>query len=436
MRVLSLFLGIAMVANGMGLRAEDRKFPYEAVVDAEQGEFVLSGPGTKYYPTHKLKNGERVMVHRHDPGGWCMIAPPRGSFSWVRASNVDRDANGGGFIKSNRVVVHTGSVSNPDEYTTIQADLSKGDAVEILGEKEFTTEDGPRLMLKISPVKGEWRWISRKSIVPADAYRSSPYPDGQQSPKKRSGPIADGDAFAQPISTGSLNSDDRADAPANDAVNARSESDPSPGRDRLSTIDQQFRDMIKQDPPTWNLDLLETQYRQLDEEAGQKAISSMINLRLDAVKRYRKIYRDYLDFYKLTSATRQRDAELQVQQTQFQSQLDGSAVAMAPTAEMQPVPQAISPQPVVAAQTAAAPQFDGAGIVQRMAKTFPGGPQYVLISPEGKMLSFLQTTPGVDLNRYNGRPVGVMGQRVHRNDWNADVIAVRSLQPVQLRATR
>ena len=71
-----------------------------------------------------------------------------------------------------------------------------------------------------------------------------------------------------------------------------------------------------------------------------------------------------------------------------------------------------------------------------MAQTFPGGPQFVLITPDGRMLSFLQPGPGVDLNRHVGRAMGIMGQRVHRDDWNADMITVRSLQPVQLRGSR
>jgi hypothetical protein len=449
MRILCLFLSLAVAANGMSVRAEDRKFPYEAVVDAEQGEYVLSGPGAKYYPTQKLKNGERVMIHRHDPGGWCMIAPPRGSFSWVRASHVEREGDGG-WIKTNRVVVHSGSTTNPEEYTTIQADLSKGDAVQILGEKEFRFDDGPRLMLKISPVKGEWRWIARKSIVASDAYRSSPFQEEQAAPKKRGGPIADGDAFAQPVSTGSLMPDGPADLGSDDNAGLRADQEQPSGKERLNVIDQQFREMIKQDPPTWDLEALETQYRQLDEELGQKAISTAIGLRLDAVKRYRKIHRDYVDFYKITSETRQRDAELMLQQTQFQSQLDNPNQVPGPSpagADPQLMAQSITPQPVIPATQASSAQqmnaqqvnqqqFDGAGIVQRMAKTFPGGPEFVLISPEGRMLSFLQPAPGIDLNRFNGRSVGVVGQRVHRNDWNADVIAVRSLQPVQLRAAR
>ena len=92
------------------------------MVDAEDGENVWSGPNPKkHYATSRLDKGQRVKVIRHDPGGWCMIAPPEGSFSWVRASYVDRET---GALKENRIFVHVGSELNPDEFMTIQRELS------------------------------------------------------------------------------------------------------------------------------------------------------------------------------------------------------------------------------------------------------------------------------------------------------------------------
>ena len=83
-------LCLVLVGNFVApVQAQDRKFPYEAVVDLDS-EYVRSGPGPNFYPTDKLPRGAKVMVHRHDPGGWCMIAPPVGSFSWILAKNVKK----------------------------------------------------------------------------------------------------------------------------------------------------------------------------------------------------------------------------------------------------------------------------------------------------------------------------------------------------------
>ena len=457
MRFLLLIAGAALFANGVVVRAEDRKFPYEAIVETENGENVRSGPGPKYYPTDKLQKGDRVMVHRHDPGGWCMITPPPGSFSWIRAEHVQKSGKDSGVLKANGVVVHIGSTINPDEFTTVQANLSKSDAVEILGEKNFNFEDGPRLMYKISPVKREWRWIPRKSIVAVDALRQDPFPPEQPQRKKRTGPVANAEdeTFAQPISTASTSNETVVES------TARSEKQTSAtagvrrtgpdaelltaGRPRLDEIDNHFREMIRQEPPTWDLDSLETLYKELDEEFEIASITSAIVLRLDAVKRYRGIQKNYLEFSQLSSETKQRDAQLMAVPTQpgaGQHAVTGSnsIASNAPQAAIAPVQPAMQQPPVQrpaqAQPQAQAPAFDGAGIVQKMAKTFPGGPQYVLIAPDGRMLSFLTAEPGVDLNRHVGRAMGIIGQRVHRNDWNADAITVRSLQPVQLKGTR
>ena len=457
MRFLLLIAGAALFANGMVVRAEDRKFPYEAIVETENGENVRSGPGPKYYPTDKLQKGDRVMVHRHDPGGWCMITPPPGSFSWIRAEHVQKSGKGSGVLKANGVVVHIGSTINPDEFTTVQANLSKSDAVEILGERNFNFDDGPRLMYKISPVKREWRWIPRKSIVAVDALRQDPFPPEQPQRKKRTGPVAnaDEDSFAQPISTASTSNETVVES------TARSEKQTSAtagvrrtgpdteqltaARTRLDEIDNHFREMIRQEPPTWDLDSLETLYKELDEDFEIATITSSIVLRLDAVKRYRGIQKNYLEFSQLSSETKQRDAQLMAIQPQpgaGQQSVPGSNPVPynAPLTAMAPVQPAMSQtpaqKPAQAQAQAQTPAFDGAGIVQKMAKTFPGGPQYVLIAPDGRMLSFLTAEPGVDLNRHVGRAMGVVGQRVHRNDWNADTITVRSLQPVQLKGTR
>jgi hypothetical protein len=71
-----------------------------------------------------------------------------------------------------------------------------------------------------------------------------------------------------------------------------------------------------------------------------------------------------------------------------------------------------------------------------MAKSFPGGPQYALVVPGGKLLAYLVPSQGVDLRRAVNQSMGVIGDRSFRQEWGADVIVVRGLQPVQLRASR
>ena len=438
-------------------QAEDRKFPYQAIVEIE-GEYVRSGPGPSFYPTDKLRKGDKVTVHRHDPGGWCMVAPPTGSFSWIKAEHVQRSGDSNGVLKANHVVVHIGSSLNADEFTTIQGNLSKGDAVQILGEKTFPFEDGPKLMFKISPVRREWRWIQRKAIISADAIQSEPFP-GEPAPKRKpSGPVADQneldpDAFAQPISTGDTvtgpgNSSPNAPKPRTTIGPADSSTEVPGFQGRLDDVDEQFREMIKLDPRTWDLDQIKRQYVQLDNEASQPSQSKTIALRLDAVSRYEKTQADYLKFLKISDDAKERDAALAQQQLDAEQRAiaEGGGTPTSPT-PLVPQPQN-TPQPQPAGPPMAstgptpleprpeAPKFAGAGVVVTMAKSFPGGPQYALVAPGGKILAYLVPAAGVDLRRALNQSMGIIGERSFKQDWGADVINVRGVQPVQLRASR
>jgi uncharacterized protein YraI len=439
----SYFVALAIIVCS-SVHAQERKFPYQAIVEVE-GEYVRSGPGPSFYPTDKLHKGDKVTVHRHDPGGWCMISPPPGSFSWIKAEHVQRSGETGGALISNNVVVHVGSALSADEFTTIQGNLSRGEAVQILGERTFPFEDGPKLMYKISPVRREWRWIKGKSVVSADAIQAEPFP-GEAAPRKRpSGPVADQieldpDAFAHPISTGESVTGPGSLSPRGQKPRVsigQPDVESSSFADRLDVIDQQFRDMIKHDPSTWNLKEIEQQYVQLDNDATQPSQSKTIALRLDAVSRYDKTYREYQSFLKTSEEAKQRDAALAQQQREAEQRLQGGNPGGAPPTAVQPRPQP-QPQPanpgvVPPANPAGAPKFSGAGMVVPMTQTFPGGPQYALVAPGGRLLAYLIPAAGVDLKRATNQSMGIVGERNFKQEWGADAIMVRGLQPVQLR---
>jgi hypothetical protein len=341
--------------------------------------------------------------------------------------------------------VHVGSALSLDEFTTIQGNLSKGEAVTILGEKSFPFDDGPKLMYKIKPVRREWRWIQRKAIIPADAIRSEPFPG--ETPAKRTGPVAstpDTDPFAQPISTGDTvtGPGDSKTAKTRPAINP----DASGFQDQLDAIDTQFRDMRTQEPATWDLASIKRQYLELDNDATQPSQSRTVALRLDAVTRYEKMQRDYLTFLKSSDETRQRDAELAQQQREAEQRalglpVDSTGPQPQPRPQPQPMPDPAGAVPGPTTTTPApaapgAPAFAGAGMVVPMSQTFPGGPQYALVAPGGKLLAYLVPGQGVNLKGAVNQSMGIIGERSFRKEWGADVINVRGLQPVQLRAGR
>ncbi len=90
-------LGLLLIAYASETRASAPKFPYDAVVQADDVE-VRSGPGTHYYATGVLKKSDTVTVHRHDPGGWFMVSRPRGA----SATSTPASSSGKGTGASSR----------------------------------------------------------------------------------------------------------------------------------------------------------------------------------------------------------------------------------------------------------------------------------------------------------------------------------------------
>jgi hypothetical protein len=78
------------------------------------------------------------------------------------------------------------------------------------------------------------------------------------------------------------------------------------------------------------------------------------------------------------------------------------------------------------------PPLDGAGIVQRAAATSPNGPRYVLLAPNGRILTYLQPDRGINLDLYVGRQMGIMGVRAYQPELQSDLIIVRGMIPVRL----
>ena len=114
--------------------------------------------------------------------------------------------------------------------------------------------------------------------------------------------------------------------PTGDPAVRRSGPDPNvlaAQHQRLEELDTQFRTMVNGRTEDWQFTPLEQGYRQLQQEAALPALASQIDLRFNAINRYRKIKQEYEALVKLTTETRKRDAQLMsIQQdaTEVQSQ--------------------------------------------------------------------------------------------------------------------
>lgn len=140
-------------------------FPYTATVTS-LNVAARSGPSFGTYPTERLLKHTQVEVQRTEGAGWAAIHPTREAFNWLPASAVklstDRKA---GEIVVDRAPAYIGSnVRKIDEHVS-QSDLKKGDTVRVLAEKSSSRGAGkPELWLKIAPPAGEVRWVQTKHL--------------------------------------------------------------------------------------------------------------------------------------------------------------------------------------------------------------------------------------------------------------------------------
>ncbi len=356
------FLGLSTAASSS--HAADHQFPYTATVATAEAE-VRCGPGQQFYVTGIAKQNDVLTVHRHDRGGWYMIAPPSGSFSWIEASFVERKGGNRGVVTvdpdagpSARAVVRIGSQVS-DDHGFFGRQLSNGDEVTILGEKKLHTPQGTVAMLKIAPPPQEFRWVKGESLVPqsqqvqltmtADPYQIPPQQkkrlaqEGKapvvaavtEPPREQlqfAGPIAAPLAgpvlkAPRPQQIASANPDavilERAEpahaptpmpgAPAGPVAGSVAQLTPRFDFSRLDAVDQEYKNIVQRDPREWKLDDVVQRYRELAEDAPE-SFRPLIQSRIEVAQQRQIIGNRYQSFVRVSAETAERDAALLAQQ--------------------------------------------------------------------------------------------------------------------------
>lgn len=412
---------LILVVFSSVLKAE-QKFPYRATVVTDDVE-VRCGPGTQFYVTSKLKKSEVVTVHRHDHGGWYMVAPPKGSISWVDASLVRKLNNNRGVIevapqegRPAKAIVRIGSTVS-DDHSYYGRELSNGDEITIVGEKTLQTARGPVRMYKIVPPPQEFRWLKGEFLVPQDTtIRQQIANDPYQIPAEHRSTFLE---------------QKQAEAAA-----ARKQAERERNRkqmlyNQLDRIDRQYAAMMQKEPAEWNLAAIEAQYHTLAKGADE-TISVLIQKRLDVLQRRQQMLSHYQDFVQVSAETAKRDQELVATQLGYSDPARSTTQVMpqgaTPANPFAPEP---TPQPGEALNSSVSPRLNGAGIIQPL-QGLPGGPQYALVNPEGKMLALLETAEGINIRQWIGKQSGIIGNRQYNPQYAADVIRVQRVVPVRL----
>lgn len=126
--------------------------------------FARSGPGESFDETSRLCIGDRLEIYEETEDGWCAIRPPLGSFSWVAAAHVELAPNGVGTVLTDGLASRIGSDLH-ERCRHIAVKLAKGEAVRVLDRRETPENPTSPLWYKITPPRGEFRWVPRSAIV-------------------------------------------------------------------------------------------------------------------------------------------------------------------------------------------------------------------------------------------------------------------------------
>ena len=422
------------------LQAETRKFPYEATVRADNVT-VHCGQGKDFYATSRMEKGAILTVHRHDPGGWYMVSPPAGSFSWIAAEHVQVDAPGTGTVSLPEGDVDGTPVWVGSELTTDhskrQRVLHPGDTVQILAEDVFQDTTGTTRVYKIAPPAREFRWVKGDYVVPRnESLRQEALSDPYSNPLAQ---VAEQEPLAESVAV----ENHQAASPlaleptTREPSRAAATPDAHEPRAALREIDRHYTEMIELEPSQWDIEELVRSYEGL--AASNPLLANSIQQRLAALETRRKLHAEYRSFVQLSSETTQRDQQLSAQNPLTQADLVMNVDLGSPTALPTLVQEvsagatyskssSVAPSPRTPSQPASVtPQLNGAGIVQRLHSG-----RFGIVAPDGRLLAVLQVDRTVQLDRFVGQSMGFVGERSFDPRLGTDLLIVKRMMPVQL----
>lgn len=454
--------------------AEERSsetFPYVAYVTADAAR-VHAGPGNAHYATDELSRGMKVEVLR-EISGWLAISPPIGSFSWVPAREVElTDEPDVAMILSDDVPAWIGTRLDREADHQWQVQLNQGDHVKVLDVKRRPSAAGkaPETWYRVEPPAGELRFIraedvSREEPSPVEereAVEPIEESEGSETPAKlptiasrRAKPLedepqaeaAEEEAAEMMDETGAEQSvlkaqfvprdreklrearvstpprateptekpspfkeiggtADRTTTPRVASLDRLPATDPnvllsssSRFEDKLTDIELQLSMMASRDPREWQLEPLRLQAEQLVIAGKTTLERGRARLVLDKIAQFDELY---------VKAVEIRD--------------------LPRTAGINALPEGIAPpasapaSAPVKALTLTVPDdvtYDGVGWLKPVYSAKRVAPPYALVDVDGKVLQYVTPAPGLNLNRYVKKPVGIFGQKSHLNEFNA-----------------
>lgn len=368
-----LFAVLVMALSWTDQPGQAADFPYKAAVRKADTQ-VRSGPGKSYYVTQKLDEGATVEVYRHDPGGWCAVRPPDGSFSWIRSRYLDVGEDNIATINAEEVVARVGS-SVVDARDVIQVHLEQDEAVELVdGDEE---KHGS--WRKVAPPSGEFRWVPLDSLerledaAIAAEYKLVERIDQKSENLVRVGYEDEGSPVLGPAD------ETMPDGPQS-ATSRRRRMSHAAVQQEIIDIDLELSKRSAEDISTWVFDdLIERAERAL-EGAPTALDRAAVRELMGKIDRFERISEQHTD--------------VQIAQSKLSPMQQFAAEGnFSPSSEFD------------------TSRFDGVGTLAQVPSRQKGMPQYALVDAAGKVRYYLAPSPGINLKPFLNKQVGINGTR-------------------------
>ncbi len=469
MRGLAATMTFCSLLFGSPIWGADTTFPYTAEVSVDEVE-VRCGPDWEYYPTMRLKRGTKVDVYRHDPGGWLAIRPPQGSFSWIPARQLKRDAGSRvGKLVIDGAVAWVGTIaSNVPQYKW-QVRLERDEMVEILGEKSLSVGPGfaTETYCKITPPAGEFRWIHAENAVSPHSVAGRSAAQTTDRTDLSAGSMTSNAArgsFATIARVGSA--PDVANADGLNVSTTRVDNDASgkgvSGKNakELAALGRQVEQLkldltllATRQIEQWDIESLQTRADKLAKTAKGTAWARQVRLVAYRIGEFDTLQKRHARMIENQSENVAEDPRVErhgvsaaprslergeVTRTSWQEKIEQALDATAEDRRpggRSPGQSATGHRATGEADTMvgtgidrlvanSAPRFDAEGWLMPVHSTRRVAPPFALLDDDGRVICYVQPAPGLNLRRHAKKRVGLFGEKRFIADLRASLLTV------------